>query len=106
MRRVALLLLLQNRHRDFGEVVEHQVVDRPAFHLATRRVEPVAPEALAGGDANDALFNCSPPGGGGSTNGPRCGPGLCSVARSARLSIVARVLGIDDRVDVTRARPA
>ena len=52
--RVALLLLLQNAHRDFGEVVEHQVVDVAALDLAARRLEPVAPEALARRDANDA----------------------------------------------------
>ena len=57
-RRIALLLLLQDRHRDLGEVVEHQVVDRPALDLAARRVEPVAPEALARCDANDAILRC------------------------------------------------
>ena len=43
------------RHRDFGEVVEHQVVDRPALDLPARRLEPVAPESLPGRDANDAI---------------------------------------------------
>ena len=51
--RVALFLLLQNAHRDFGEVVEHQVVDLPAFDLASRRLEPVSPEPLPRRDADD-----------------------------------------------------
>ena len=55
-RRVALLLLLQDGHRDFGEVVEHQVVDRPALDLPPRRVEPVAPEALP--DATRTMRFC------------------------------------------------
>ena len=55
--RVALLLLLQNRHRDFGEVVEHQIVDVPALDLAPRRLEPVAPEALPRRDAHDASLS-------------------------------------------------
>ncbi len=53
--RITLFLLLQDGHRDFGEVVEHQVVDRAAFDLPSWSVEPVAPESLAGGDANDAI---------------------------------------------------
>src|SRR5262245_27518709 len=47
--RIALFLLLQNAHRDFGEIVEHQVVDWTTFGLAARRLEPVAPESLSGG---------------------------------------------------------
>ena len=86
-RRIALLLLLENRHRDFGEVVEHQVINRPAFHLTARCVEIIAPESLTGGDADNSLQLLSSERCGGSTNGPRCGPGLCSEARSARLSI-------------------
>src|SRR5919199_379098 len=42
--RVARALLLHDRHRDFGEVVEHQVVDRPLVNLTHGRVEHVAPE--------------------------------------------------------------
>ena len=52
--RVALLLLLQNAHRDFGEIVEHQIVDVAAFDLPARRLEPIAPEALPRCDAYDA----------------------------------------------------
>ena len=51
---IALFLFLQNRHRDFSEVVEHQVIDLTTFHLTTRRFQPVAPEALTAGDAHDA----------------------------------------------------
>ncbi len=53
--RVALLLLLQNAHRDFGEIVEHQVVDRTTLDLPARRLEPIAPEALPRRDANDPV---------------------------------------------------
>ena len=84
---IAFLLLLQNRHRDFGEIVEHQVVRRAVFDLAPRSIEIVAPESLTGGDPNDFLQLLVSPRCGGSTNAPRCGPGLWSVARRARLSI-------------------
>ena len=50
--RIARLLLLHDGHRDFGEVVHHQVVDGSAAHLADRRLEPVAPEPLPRGDAD------------------------------------------------------
>ena len=50
--RVGLLLLLQNRHGDLGEIIERQVIDGPLLHQAHRRFQPVAPEALAVGDAN------------------------------------------------------
>src|SRR5439155_17327985 len=50
---IALFLLLQNAHRDFGEIVEHQVVYLATFGLPSRRLEPVAPEALSGGHADD-----------------------------------------------------
>src|SRR5262245_25308536 len=40
---VTFLLLLQNAHRDFGEIVEHQVVDVAALDLSPRRLEPVTP---------------------------------------------------------------
>src|SRR5207248_1873752 len=51
---VARFLLLQDGHGHFGQVVHHQVIDGPARHLAVRRLEPVAPEALAGGDPHGA----------------------------------------------------
>ena len=51
---ITLFLLLQNRHRDFCEVVEHQVIHLTTFHLTAWRFQPVAPEALAAGDAHDA----------------------------------------------------
>jgi ribosomal protein L34E len=85
-RGISLLLLLQNRHRDFGQVVKHQVINLPSFHLPTRGVQIITPESLTAGDAHDTVQVLSPRCGG-STNGPRCGPGLWSVARRARLSI-------------------
>ena len=54
-RRVALLLFLQDRHRDFGEVVEHEIIDRSPLDLSPRRVEPVAPEPLPRCHPNDAI---------------------------------------------------
>src|SRR5205807_3041282 len=51
-RRIARLLLLQDGHGDFGEVVHHEVVDRPTGHLAVRGFEPVAPKTLSGRDAD------------------------------------------------------
>ena len=42
-------LLLHDRHRDLGQVVEHQVVDRAAAHLQLGRLLPVAPEPLPRG---------------------------------------------------------
>src|SRR5207244_6629740 len=54
-RRITLLLLLQNRHRDLGEIIEHQIVDGSPFHLSPRSIEVVAPEALTSGDPNDLL---------------------------------------------------
>src|SRR2546423_1819799 len=53
-RLVARLLLLQDGHGHFGQVVHHEIVDRPARHLAVRRFEPVAPEPLPGGDPHGA----------------------------------------------------
>ena len=52
--RITLFLLLQNRHRDFGEVVQHQIIDLTTLYLTTRGFEPVTPEALTAGDAHDA----------------------------------------------------
>src|SRR5688572_5807128 len=72
--RVALLLLLQNRHRDFGEIVEHHVVNRSALHLAPWRVEGVAPESLRGRNSDDP--GCIAHARSDRTNGPRCGPGF------------------------------
>ena len=53
--RVALLLLLQNRHRDFGEIVEHQIIDVSTFDLTTWCFQPIAPEALPAGDSYNAF---------------------------------------------------
>ena len=50
--RVASFLLLQDRHRDFGEVIEGEIVDRSSLHELRRSFEPVSPESLAVGDAN------------------------------------------------------
>src|SRR5205823_11611265 len=55
--RVTGLLFLHDGHGDFGEVVHHEVVDRAARHLAVRRLEPVAPEALARRDADGGLHS-------------------------------------------------
>ena len=52
--RIAFLLLLQNRHRDFGEVVKHEIIDLTTFHLTARRFQPIAPESLTAGDAHHA----------------------------------------------------
>ena len=41
---IARALLLQDRHRDFGEVVHHQVVDGPAFHLPARARSGSSPQ--------------------------------------------------------------
>src|SRR5690606_13624951 len=51
LRRIPRPLLLQDRHRDLGQVVQHEVVDRPAPYLVDRRIQAVAPEALPGSDA-------------------------------------------------------
>ena len=56
---IARLLLLHDRHRDLGQIVEHQIVDRAAFNLTYRRIGQVAPESLARSDAN-FLFHSSP----------------------------------------------
>src|SRR5439155_1502401 len=63
-RRVARLLLLQDGHGHFGQVVHHEVIDGPARHLAVRRLEPVAPESLAGGDPDGARAPRRRPGSG------------------------------------------
>src|SRR5690606_9712141 len=47
---IAAALLLQDRHRDLGEVVEHEVVDLAPLHLAHGRLEPIAPESLPARD--------------------------------------------------------
>ena len=89
-RRITFLLLLQNGHRDFGEVIEHEIVHRPALGLAARRLEPVAPEPLGAGDAHDLLRGHSVAASmrAGRTNAPRCGPGFCSALRSTMPSAV------------------
>ena len=53
--RIPVPLLLHDRHRDLGQVVEHQVVDRAAPHLQLGRLLPVSPEPLSGGDAHTAV---------------------------------------------------
>src|SRR5439155_10079971 len=44
--RVARFLFLQDGHRDFGEVIHHQVVDGATCHLTIRRFEPISPKPL------------------------------------------------------------
>jgi hypothetical protein len=39
---------LHDRHRDFGEVVEHQIVDWSTFNLAHGCVKKISPESLSG----------------------------------------------------------
>src|SRR4029077_1043536 len=62
-RRVAGFLFLQDRHRDFGQVVHHQVIDRPARYLAVGSLEPVTPEPLPARDPY-GLFAARPRRGG------------------------------------------
>ena len=50
--RIARLLLLHDRHRDFREIVEHQIVDWSTFNLAHGRVRKISPKALSGCNAN------------------------------------------------------
>ena len=83
--RIALHLLLQDRHSHLGQIVEHEIVDRPALDLPARSFEPVTPEPLSSGDADDAThaftLSCA-----GRLNAPRWGPRLCNEARSAKAS--------------------
>src|SRR5438034_1931450 len=51
-RRVTRLLLLEDGHRHFGEVVHHEVIDRTTLHLTVWRFQPVSPEPLPGRDAH------------------------------------------------------
>ena len=48
---IAVLLLLQNGHRDLGQVVEHEIIDGSLLDLAHGSFQPVAPEALSIGDS-------------------------------------------------------
>ena len=57
---IARALLLQNRHGDFGQIVERQIVDGSAPHLFHGRFERIAPEPLPIGDANHLLHNVPP----------------------------------------------
>ncbi len=45
----------EDRHGEFGQVVEHEVVDLPAAHELRRADAAVAPEAGGAADADDAL---------------------------------------------------
>ncbi len=56
---VGLLLLLQDRHGDFGEIVEHEEIDGTLFDEVDGGFEPVAPEALAIGDADHKVSSAS-----------------------------------------------
>ena len=42
-------LFLHDRHRDFSEVVEHEIVDWSTFDLAHWRVKEISPESLTCG---------------------------------------------------------
>src|SRR5262245_21846544 len=45
--RVARPLLLHNGHRDLGQVIERQIIDRAALDQLNRGVEPISPETLS-----------------------------------------------------------
>src|ERR1051326_6521337 len=91
--RITLFLFLQNAHRDFGEIVEHQIIDISSLDLTSRRREPISPKALSRRDAHVPVITLRNAKGlrlrhtsstcAGRTNGPRCGPGFCGEARSA-----------------------
>src|SRR5258706_635717 len=51
-RGIAVFLFLQDGHRDFGEIVHHEVIDRSAAHLAVRRFQPVSPKPLPSRDSD------------------------------------------------------
>ena len=53
-------LLLHDRHGDFGEVIEHEVVDGSLLDLADRGLEVVAPKPLATGDAYHVRLSHGP----------------------------------------------
>ena len=54
-RGIPLALFLQDRHRDLGQIVEHQVVDRTGANLQLRGFLPVAPESLPRGHTHNAF---------------------------------------------------
>ena len=49
---IARALLLQDRHGDFGQIIEREVIERAAPDLFDGRFERVAPEALSIRDSN------------------------------------------------------
>ena len=53
--RVAPVLLVEDRHRHLGEVVQDEVIDRTRTHLKGRRLGPVAPEGLSTGDPDHGI---------------------------------------------------
>src|SRR5690606_15611915 len=59
-RRVSFTLLLEDGHRDFSQIVQHQVINGAAFHLTLRCIESVAPESLAARHPDDSLHSTSP----------------------------------------------
>ncbi len=56
---IAEALAHHDRERDLGQVVEAEVVERPAGEELQRRVDAVPPETLAVADANES-FHASP----------------------------------------------
>ena len=56
---LAGMLLLQDGHGDFGQVVHDQVIDRTTFDLPARRVGIVTPEPAAVGDNRPFHLNNS-----------------------------------------------
>ena len=50
--RVTRALLLHDRHRDFGQIVEHQIINGAALNLTHGRVQLVAPEPLPARNTN------------------------------------------------------
>jgi len=58
--RVAFLLLLHDGHRDFRQIVHHEIVDGAALDLPDGGLEPVPPEALSRSDADRARHGLKP----------------------------------------------
>ena len=58
-RGIVLFLLLQDRHRDFGEIVEDEEIDGAFVDEPYRRFEPIAPKPLPVGDANHKVSSAS-----------------------------------------------
>src|SRR5687767_8228760 len=58
--RIALLLLLQDRHRHLRQVIEHQIIDLPALYLLPWCFQRITPESLTSRYPYSVLHVCSP----------------------------------------------